>query len=137
VTLIAWVALLMLTWIWDRKENIPLVDLRGSGKASAVVLVRVAVTAFWIVLTSLSDDAARAATCAWQGDAVRYVHPKRHLPLIGRIRIPRLEAEPVDPGDATQVGAKLLYLGEADGTAVVWDASPHVKRCRSSRPSST
>jgi len=97
------------------------------GPAAVVVVAWVGLATCWIVLTSLGQDGRDAGVCARNGIAVRYVHTHRHIPGFERIPILRVGAEPIDPEDATALGARsgarMLYLGHSNGTAVVWDAT--------------
>ena len=120
------VALLVLSLLLREAQTLRLRHVRH-GPAAVVVVLWIGLTVCWIVLTSLSNDATAAGLCVRNGVAVRYVHTHRHLPFLARIPVLRVEAEPVDGSDADELGAtrgaKLLYLGQSSGTAVVWDAS--------------
>lgn len=126
IVVFSFVALLVLALLLREAQTLTLRHVRH-GPAAVVVVIWVGLTVCWIVLTSLSNDATAAGLCVQNGVAVRYVHTHRHLPFMARIPVLRVEAEPVDGSDADTLGAtpgaKLLYLGQSSGTAVVWDAS--------------
>ncbi len=126
IVVFSFVALLVLSLLLRETQTLTLRHVRH-GLAAVVVVLWVGLTVCWIVLTSLSNDATAAGLCVQNGVAVRYVHTHRHLPFLARIPVLRVEAEPVDGSDADTLGAtrgaKLLYLGQSSGTAVVWDAS--------------
>ena len=122
----ALVALCVLSTVSRDQERLTPRGLR-EGPAAVVVVAWVGLATCWIVLTSLGLDGKEAGVCARNGIAVRYVHTHRHIPGFERIPILRVGAEPVDPEDATALGARsgarMLYLGQSNGTAVVWDAT--------------
>jgi hypothetical protein len=96
--------------------------------ASALVIVALAgFVCCWIVITSLAQDGREAGACARAGMAVRYIDTHRHYPWTKRIPVLRVQAETIDPATAARLGeaprARLLYLGESAGTAVIWDAT--------------
>lgn len=126
IVVFSFVALLVLALLLRDAQTLTLRHVRH-GPAAVVVVLWVGLTVCWIVLTSLSNDATAAGLCVRSGVAVRYVHTHRHLPFQARIPVLRVEAEPVDGSDADTLGAtrgaRLLYLGQSSGTAVVWDAS--------------
>jgi hypothetical protein len=126
IVVFSFVALLVLSLLLQEAQTLTLRHVRH-GLAAVVVVLWIGLTVCWIVLTSLSNDATAAGLCVRNGVAVRYVHTHRHLPFLARIPVLRVEAEPVDGSDADTLGAtlaaRLLYLGQSSGTAVVWDAS--------------
>jgi hypothetical protein len=126
IVVFSFVALLVLSLLLQEAQTLTLRHVRH-GLAAVVVVLWIGLTVCWIVLTSLSNDATAAGRCVRNGVAVRYVHTHRHLPFLARIPVLRVEAEPVDGSDADTLGAtpgaRLLYLGQSSGTAVVWDAS--------------
>jgi hypothetical protein len=126
IVVFSFVALLVLSLLLQEAQTLTLRHVRH-GLAAVVVVLWIGLTVCWIVLTSLSNDATAAGLCVRKGVAVRYVHTHRHLPFLARIPVLRVEAEPVDGSDADTLGAtpgaRLLYLGQSSGTAVVWDAS--------------
>jgi hypothetical protein len=126
IVVFSFVALLVLSLLLREVQTLRLRHVRH-GSAAVVVVLWIGLTVCWIVLTSLSNDATAAGLCVQNGVPVRYVHTHRHLPFLARIPVLRVEAEPVDGSDADKLGAtpgaKLLYLGQSSGTAVVWDAS--------------
>lgn len=122
----ALIGLWVLSAVSRKQERLTPRALRD-GPAAVVVVVWIGLVICWIVLTSLGRDGRDAGVCARNGVAVRYIHTHRQIPGFERIPILRVGAEPVDPEHATALGARsgarMLYLGQSSGTAVVWDAT--------------
>jgi amino acid transporter len=120
------IALWVLSVVSRKQRRLTPRGLRD-GLPGVIVVFWVVLVVFWIVLTSLGQDGRDAGVCARNGIAVSYIHTHRHIPGFQRIPILRVGAEPVDPADATVLGARsgarMLYLGQANGTAIVWDAT--------------
>lgn len=122
----ALIGLWVLSAVSRKQERLTPRSLRD-GPAAVVVVIWIGLVICWIVLTSLGQDGRDAGVCARSGVAVRYIHTHRRIPGFDRIPILRVGAEPIDPASASALGARsgarMLYLGQSNGTAVVWDAT--------------
>jgi hypothetical protein len=83
----------------------------------------------WLNLRYLPASAARAGRCVVEShDALRFVHTHRHLPFLGPTAVLSLPVERArvswlgNPLQRPSFGPHLLYLGQASGTVVLYDA---------------
>jgi hypothetical protein len=120
------IALWVLSVVLRKQKRLTPHGLRD-GPAAVLIVFWIGLVICWIVLTSLGQDGRDAGVCAHDGIGMSYIHTHRHLPGLGRFPVLRVGAEPVDPDDASELGAstgaRMLYLGQSNGTAVVWDAT--------------
>jgi hypothetical protein len=106
----------------DSRESSWRDPLRARG-GSAVIVLWIGLAVAWTVLTSLAYDAKSAGLCVRDGIAVRYIHTHRHIPFLARIPVLRVHAEPATVQAADVPRDPLLYLGQANGSVVLWDAT--------------
>jgi len=107
---------------------------RGAGAVdwAHLTLVWCSLGVVWLNLHYLPGAAARAGGCitnkpwARQPRALRFVHTRRSIPGHGPTAVLNVLVEPadvtwIDGGRTPPLPARLLYLGQSGGTAVLYD----------------